>query len=485
MRSKRFLIAYIGVLLLFVHLQSSNVYQWPLGDLKIAFPAQINEINLYHLSGNSAWLQASDSLNWMMITMNSANSKGDLRRYWDAYGISQNNIAFSGQKHVTPNRAFYGEIRYNMDFLSRVNKAVELDPYAQDPFVACDSVEGDFSLMGPQIKAVFSQRLGRQFWWGAGLDYQIYQGLKQVYSRPEIIRRKIRLDLSIAYQVSPNLVAGFSVRPIDVQELIKIVKQPDGTSPVIYRYRGEFLFTSVTGSESREARTRGWELQPQVMFNSKRLKAVIHAGYFYQWHEVYDNPLVRHYEGYYQGQNYYFSMMARYFLSGKLNSSVTFRYKLDYLKDWAEEPVKKLAIYRSWQRTQQFSLGFAKRLGNIHPLILGFEGEYERFLPDKRDYLAHVFRKAAIYDWSFKLGIDYSLLPGQRLFTSAWYKNFTEPPIWNYFQNYQATGGSIGYYLNAKKMIWIFISKFAKYQGTDNQRSKYYLNFQVQLRKFL
>lgn len=95
---------------------------------------------------------------------------------------------------------------------------------------------------------------------------------------PEIIRRKIKLDLSLAVQLTPAIMLGLSVKPYDILDIIKIVKQPDGTSPIIHRYRGEFLFTSSTSTEDRNARTRGMDIRPQLMLNFSRLKALFMAG---------------------------------------------------------------------------------------------------------------------------------------------------------------------------------------------------------------
>jgi len=70
MSSKRLILVLFVVLFILLRAHGINIYRWPLGDLKIAFPAQKNELNLYHYSGNSAWLQASDSLNWMTVAFN-------------------------------------------------------------------------------------------------------------------------------------------------------------------------------------------------------------------------------------------------------------------------------------------------------------------------------------------------------------------------------------------------------------------------------
>lgn len=464
---------------------SGNIYRIPLNNFEIAFPWKINEINLYHFGGNSAWLEAADSLNWMTISINSQNSWGNLRRNWDAYGDHQNFVRFTGLKHVSATQTFYGVMQYNMDYLDRVNKAIEIEPYAADPFVPCDSVEGDFSYIGPKVNVAFSHQIFKKVWWGCGLDYQIYRGLKDVYSMPEIIRRKIKLDLSLAVQLTPAIMLGLSVKPYDILDIIKIVKQPDGTSPIIHRYRGEFLFTSSTSTEDRNARTRGMDIRPQLMLNFSRLKSIIYGGYEYQWFEVYDSPLVRKYDGYYYGKRYYFSTIWRYFFTNEFKSSITCKYHFSYLDDWAEEPVFKLMIYRSYQRFHDLALGLSKQFGSLHPLILALETNYQYLLPDKQDYLAKVFRKAAISNWSVKIGSAYSPYPRWFVYSAVWYNKYEEPAIWNYFGDYKGPGASLGISLSQNNLMWVVTSKFGIRKSVNESKSRRYLNIQLQLRKFL
>ncbi|APF19211.1 hypothetical protein Calab_3523 [Caldithrix abyssi DSM 13497] len=464
---------------------AGNIHQWRVGAIEIAIPANINEINLYHFSQNSAWLEASDSLNWMTISFNSQNSWGELRRWWDAYGVHQNDVRFTGQKHVSPTQAFYGSVQYNMDYLSDVNRAIEIEPYAPDPFVPCDSMQGDFSYIGPQVEATFSHRLLKNLWWGVGLNYKIYRGLKKVYSMPEIIRRKITTDLSLAYRLSGSIVIGLSLKPFDVLDIIKIARQPDGTSPIIFRYRGEFLFTSITSTDDRNARTKGLDVQPQIMFDFTRLKGVMNVGYKYVWHEVYDSPLVRRYDGYYQGQDYYFSTLWRYFLSASMKNSLSLRYRFRYLEDWAEEPVKRMAIYRSYQRFHHLTIGFSRKMGSLHPLTVAIESDYQRILPDKRDYLARIYRNEPISAFDLKIGGIYSPYPRWYIQTGMWYRVYNEPEIWHYYGDYRAKGGALGVAFYQGKTIWLLNADFGQKQGVSNHRSQNQINVQIQLRKFL
>ncbi len=463
-----------------------TVYQWPVANMEIAIPSPVvSELNLYHFSGNTAWLQPTDSLNWMVVNTNSLNSWGSLRRHWDAYGVHQNYVEFAGQKHVSPTRTFFGAVRYNMDYISGVNQSIEINPYAPDPFVPCDSTQGDFTYIGPTVNIAFSHHILKNLWWGIGLDYQIYRGLKKIYSMPEIIRRYIKLDFSLAWRVTPALTLGVSLRPYNILDIIKVVKQPDGTTPIVLRYRGEFLFTSATSTDDRNTTSEGMEVAPQIMLKFKRLTGIIGFSYLYLWQDVYDGTLVRKYDGYYQGEKYKLQTIWRFFPDRELKNSVTLRYNFYYLTDWAEEPVKRFAIYRSYQRYHDLTIGISRKSGSLHPLTIGAESAFSYYLPDKRDYLARVYREAPMSSYSVKLGGMYSPYPRWLIQAGGWFIKYNEDKVWNYFGDYSGFGASLGVALDYGKANISLTTIFGAKQNLHQNRFRNTANVLIRVRKFL
>lgn len=142
-------------------------------------------------------------------------------------------------------------------------------------------------------------------------------------------------------------------------------------------------------------------------------------------------------------------------------------------------------IYRSYQRFHDLALGLSKQFGSLHPLILALETNYQYLLPDKQDYLAKVFRKAAISNWSVKIGSAYSPYPRWFVYSAVWYNKYEEPAIWNYFGDYKGPGASLGISLSQNNLMWVVTSKFGIRKSVNESKSRRYLNIQLQLRKFL
>ena len=452
------------------------------GNMEIAIPNWNNRVNLYQAAGNTAWLQMNDPRNWMLISGGTMNTWGELRRYWDAYGLHTNLLTFAGQKHVSETQTFYGSITYNIDRRTGVNRAIELEPYALDPFVLCDSTQGDFDYNGPTVVVGFSHRILPQLWWGVGLNYAIYRGLKKNYSMPEIIRRNIQADFSLAYRLNQTVTLGVSFRPYDLRDLTKIVQQPDGTEPVVYRYRGEFEFTSVTSKDDRTAIYNGAEIIPQLMLHFKNIRGIVFGGYYYRWHEVYDNVHLRKYDGYYQGMHYYLNTFWRWDFGQRLQNILSIRYRFRYIQDWAEEPLRKFAIYRSFHHIHDLTLGFSRRFRSF---TIALEGNYRYYLPDKKDYLAHVYREAAIKSGRMNIGGIYRINPKLNVEAGMIWRRYSEPAIWHYFGNYDGLAGTLGASYKFNNNLLQVYTKVGKWKSSQSDKGRTIADFAIQLKQYL
>ncbi len=299
--SKPIFINTIFVLLfIFSDLYSTDNRMQAMGGIRISVPDVDVRFNLFQFAGNTAWIKENDSLNWGRYSLNSRNQWGSLHRNWDAEGVHQKFFYFSGQKHISESQVFFGSVQYNHDWLNRVNMAIEPRPYDSDPFVLADSVSGDFVYYGPKITVAFSQRLSSKLLLGVSLDYAISEGLKKQFTRPEIIGRYINTSFDLAYKPDSSWVFGLSFRPFDVQDITKLVTQPNGIKPVVRRYRGEFEYSKYVSTGDRTAQYKGWEISPQMSVKKHWLEGAFSAAYRYLWQEVYDGTSQRTYDGNYQ-----------------------------------------------------------------------------------------------------------------------------------------------------------------------------------------
>jgi len=423
---------------------ASDLRLQSMGGVRISVWDAETQLNLWQYAGNSAWLNKNDSLNWGRYSLNSLNQWGSLHRNWGAEGVHQKFFRFTGQKHISENQIFFGSVQYNHDRLSMVNMAIDPRPYDPDPFVLADSVKGDFIYYGPKITMAFSQRIMSKLFLGISLNYAISEGLKKQFTRPEIIGRYINTSFDLAYQPDSSWVLGVSFRPYDYQDITKLVKQPNGISPVIRRYRGEFEYSKYVSTGDRTAHYRGWEVSPQMSFKNKTIEGALFVGYRYLWQEIYDGTTQRVYDGNYESEQYSIKTAWRYRPRRLEHTVFAFQYALEYLQDWADEPLAGFMIYQSWQRAHHFTAGFSHQF-MIKPILLTSELHYDLYNPHKNDYLAHRLRSGLITNIEWHSGIEITGGKNWRIRGGYIYTKYTEDKIWNYFGNYQGPGFTYGF----------------------------------------
>ncbi len=470
-------------MIVLLNARASDLRMRAMGGLQIVLPDADNQLNLYRYAGNMAWLQANDSTNWMKFRFANTTAWGTLHRLWDAEQPSLTELTFIGQKHISENQVFYGSVQYDMNVLKKVNYAIDPQPYDLDPFVLADSTTGNFTYSGPHVFVAFNHHLWEKLWWGVSLDYQISRGLKNVYTRPEIIRRAIHFSMDLAYMVTPAWTAGLSFRPYDDRDLTKLVRQPDGQSPRVLRYRGEYIFSAVLGTDDRTAKYNGYEVAPQLAFASPRLKGVISAAYYYRWLELFDGTAVQNFDGYYQGKHYSFDTAWRYYPFNKSAAALAFNYNFVYIFNWAREPIAGFEIYRAFYRQHRIIAGVSYPWKNL-PLTTAGEIQFKYLLPDRRNHLAHVIRRGAISDTRLRLGLEWRSAPHKFLQAGCIFQQYTENSVWRYFGNYRGAALTFGTAYRSTAMEVELFGYYGHLAGqTYGKRSRNQLDFLLQIKR--
>ncbi|MBD3223333.1 MAG: hypothetical protein GF313_01280 [Caldithrix sp.] len=444
MKRLKFLVYFILYVSIALPLGASDKRLKAVGDMSLAVPDRDSRINLYQWAGNVAWLKQNDSLNWMRYAARSDNEWGALHRHWDAKQRSRDDLLFSGQKHLDGQQTFYGSLMYTADFRLGLNRAIERQPYGLDPFVLADSTQGDMTFLGPKVNVAYNYWLSPKWYLGASLTYAINRGLKQQFTRPEIINRVVRAGLHAVYRINGNLSLGLSYGPYHIQDITKEVKQPDGKSPITYRYRGEYKFRLKVGTYERTATYEGFNLRPQIAWTSDRLNGVIMTNYYYQWHELFDGTITRYYDGYFQAEQYAMTTAWRYFAGMRKNTAISFAYHYRFTDGWAREPQAGLLFHRKRITRHHITIGASHKLYKP-ALMLAGEVQYDVRNPDEDDYLAHQYRKGTIANWQAHAGLEYALTPSWHLRTGLIYQEYDEADVWNYFGDYRGLRGTVGF----------------------------------------
>ena len=418
-----------------------------MGGMRVSLPDVYHQFNLWQSAANPAGLLDSDSLNWMFYSGDHLRRTNEIRRRWDARELRFTDLVFSGQKRLNSRQMFYGYFRYGWENRIDARYSIDRHPYDLDPFVLTDSTEGNIGFYGPEIYAAYTYRLRRNVSIGGALRYTIQQGLKTIFTRPEIIHRRISADIGLSLKLNDLFTAGLTFTYFDKQDLTKLVTQPDKLNPITYRYRGEYTFKKVIGKGDRVADYDGYALGPQIAWNNGFWEGIFTAGYFYRWHELYDDPVRRIYDGSYQERRYYARLQNRYYFDALQKSLLALDIHYGYIENWAKEPKAGYMIYNAFYRNYGIIVGFSHRF-ETPSLTVAAEGQFERNIPDRRDHLAHVYRYGPVDQNELRTGLEYTVKNIFRLRAGVYYIWYREDPVWRYFGDLNGPGftAGMGYY---------------------------------------
>jgi hypothetical protein len=482
----KFEIKILLVLLLFISIISGNENRLrSLGNVSYSVPDINAQVNLFQVAENIGWMKANDTSNWVKYSINSLNNWGNLKRRWDAKENQFHCFSFEGLKHLGENQVFYGYVHYNWDVRNEVNFAIEKNPYAYDPFVLADYFPGDIVYNGPEIYGAYSHKINKKFYWGVNLHYYINRGLKNINSEAEIISREISASLDFIYKPGENYVLGLSFKPYQIMDITKLVDLADGQTPITRRYRGEFFYREKISTSDRNAQSEGYNIRPQFFFRIGDLESVTFLNYYYQWLQIFDKPTKHIYDGYFQAQHYSFDTVNRLLLIKNYATYIFFRYKYEKYNDWAKEPRDDLLINQVTQKNYEFVFGISSLISDL-PLLGALEISYNLNKPKKDDYLANIYRKGDIFDFTFKTGFEYNVNPGLDIRAGFIFSDYNENKVWDYYKDYKGSNFTIGF---GWKINQFELDTYGEVGQTNNkggeERSRKFLNFITTLKHFL
>jgi hypothetical protein len=212
-----------------------------LANARLALEDRDNQINPFDFGRNPAWLHNDYELQFLRFNGSLYETKGDLRREFDPHLINDFFIGVAGNKRLSDRQTVRGYIDYQRLLDREVYRNLEIDQY-NDPFYLNDKTTGDFDYYGPRASIDWGFRLVENLWIGAGLDYNLSTGLKQVYTRPQIVHNYSGAILGLAWKPSERWAFGLGYRPVRDQNRTNFAKPDEGYDNVIQGYSGDAIY---------------------------------------------------------------------------------------------------------------------------------------------------------------------------------------------------------------------------------------------------
>ncbi|HER43945.1 MAG TPA: hypothetical protein ENO08_05750, partial [Candidatus Eisenbacteria bacterium] len=308
-----------------------------LGNQRIALVDEAGRINPYDFGRNPAYLAGDFEYSWMRFVFGLEEESGELKREYDPLLVNNLYVGFDGVRQLSENQVVSAEFRYTRLWQREMYHSLELDQY-NDPFYLTDLTTGDFEYYGPSTKVDYGLRIGERLYIGAGFDYDISTGLKQEYTRPEIVHNYFRGNFGLIYEAADGWLLGLVARPVRLQNRTKFEKTEEGFDNIFYSYSGDGIYElhSVSSYQITEL-LYGVDLGAQSFFMTDRFQAGALFNYTFEQNELQYKVTNRELRGFWQDEAYDLKLRARYTPEGlPLTMGVSARY-MDR-EGWAKRP---------------------------------------------------------------------------------------------------------------------------------------------------
>jgi hypothetical protein len=237
-----------------------------MGNIKYIVPDRYVTLNPFDFGGNPAWIYMDDVDSWLKFQPSYSGNTGDYKRNYDPQSQNVYGLTITGLKTLGDDGTFLGETSYEYDRKKDVARTLKRNPYAGEAFFFTDTTTGNFRYNGPKIKFSYSLEPVNNFFTGASASYKILDGLKDIYTRAEVLYREIEANIGAAYQLTDNFTIGMNFIYLDTQEKIQS-KSEDLMDVEVYSFRGEtYSLRKRSGTVDQKIRGKGSNLSGQIYY---------------------------------------------------------------------------------------------------------------------------------------------------------------------------------------------------------------------------
>jgi hypothetical protein len=364
-----------------------------LANARLALEDRDNQINPYDFGQNPAWLHLDYEFRYLRFNTSLYEVSGDLRRTYDPNLVNEFFLGVKGNKQLSDRQTVIGYIDYHRLNDREVYRNLESDQY-NDPFYLNDQTTGDFEYYGPRASIDWGIRLYEGLWFGAGLDYDISTGLKQVYTRPEIVHNYSEGRFALAWQPAKKWVIGLTYRPIRNQNRTKFAKPDEGFDNVIQGYAGDEIyevraFSSYTIGEI----TRAHNADLQGFYMGDDFKVGLNVSGGFSETEVKYNASRQYPKGYWREEMIDARLRGRWTPAGK---PLAVGFSARYLKNdgWGIRPdFSEVLLFDNPYMMYSAGLGLSYWISSIDLLMIA-EYTAEQYDIEAWDNGANTYRKA-------------------------------------------------------------------------------------------
>lgn len=379
-----------------------------LGNTGLVLQDEDNDLNLYDMTCNPAYLLFDENRNWLKFYSSGNYYNTSLKRQYDPEKEQNLSFNFIGFKKLTHNQAVLGRVNYHFNNKYHRMNAIEENPYADDPLVLTDSISGNFYSDGPGVDIIYHYQPFSKLGLGAGIIYEISTGLKKQYTRPRTIHRNFEGKIALTYRLTSDLILGSYLATSRLQDQIELVKSWDGRDIFTRRYRSELVYREILGEFDRYYNLDGWHFNLALQFypGKANFQNLLVFNYLDNTQETTDQAgTKRNMDSYWYQKINLLTYYGRFFLR-----RMVIGLKLAYMEesDWSKHPSLPILITERSRQNYEVGLGLSY---NFNRLLLLLEGDYNSSSEIFHDYQSALNREGTNNYYSARFGSEIKLDP--------------------------------------------------------------------------
>ncbi len=388
-----------------------------MGRMFLIIEAVNNQLNLYDLGKNPAWLIRDQTHSYIQSFYTTSTSSGNFKRDWDAKSTLDSRLHVKGVKVLDQSQTFGGSIYYRDLRLDQLDQIINFNPYPQHPFRLLDTTSGNFHYSGPGLAFEYSRNLYRdKLLYGFLLQYSIMSGLKDHFPKPRKILRTVFMKNGLTYQIQKNLIIGITIGYANENEFTECKKysQFDINDIKIIRLRSHSLGTKMTGEMRHYLSTESFQAGLQSIWNATHhLSNILIVNYNYRTTDAAEKHLQHINDGYWTLTGHEFFYQMRYRLP-----SLPFRIGLSLNRkksnDWAKNPSLPNQLEDDYLTRNNLGFGVSYEPNSL-PFIFGCEYHYSDATLKRQDYLSNMFAQGKMRYQQLKFGAELKLLQNWKI----------------------------------------------------------------------
>ncbi len=403
-REIKILIAILVFVFTSVNAQQSRLNA--LGGLSYSVKDIDSQLDPFDFGGNPAWISVSQKNQRLEISPSVVSDWGTYHRYFDPDGHSFYTASFSGIKPLGESGTFKGTAIYSYFVRRGNNRALVYNPYSGSSYLFTDTTAGNFRYKGPTFEFLHGLKIYKNLYFGASVEYQIYDGLKDVYTYAQTLYRNVAGKIGFAYEVNENFVLGFYYRLFDSQERIES-SDVNLLTVRTFLYRGEkYRIELRSSSQDFKIKSNGKSFNFQIFVKPfPRLTVGLRSRYFvYSSRFLFPmNSLIDDEDGYSSFGISNTLLNARWTYSPKLTLGFSAGY--DWNNSWSKNSKRDLTTWKWVLKDAHAGIGFS--YFPTLKLMIAAEAEAHFVAADSNKYIDHISNSISSFNNVVRVGIEY------------------------------------------------------------------------------